>query len=57
MKKPLKSQKIFSKMQTYVYLYGTTIEPTPKSQKPLNPLKGTLKSSLIFNEFPFRGQG
>jgi hypothetical protein len=32
-------------------------EPTPKSQKPLNPLKGTLKSSLIFNEFPFRGQG
>ncbi len=33
------------------------VESTPKSQKPLNPLKGTLKSSLIFSKFPFRGQG
>ena len=33
------------------------IESAPNSQKPLNPLKGTFKSSLIFNEFPFRGQG
>ena len=31
------------------------IGDTPKSQKPLNPLKGTLKSFLNFNEFPFRG--
>ncbi len=30
---------------------------TPKSQKILNPLKGTLMSSLIFSKFPFRGQG
>jgi len=33
------------------------IESSLKSRKPLNPLKETLKSSLIFNEFPFRGQG
>jgi hypothetical protein len=32
-----------------------SIESTPKNQKPLNPLKGTLKSSLIFNEFPPAG--
>lgn len=32
-------------------------ELTPKSPKPLNPLKGILKSSLIFSELPFRGQG
>jgi hypothetical protein len=30
-------------------------EPTPKIPIPLNPLKGTLKSSLIFNEFPPAG--
>ncbi len=31
------------------------LESTPKSKIPLNPLKGTLHSLLIFNDFPFRG--
>ncbi len=39
-----------------------SVELTPKSHKSpspiaIGPLKGTLKSSLIFSEFPFRGQG
>jgi hypothetical protein len=37
--------------------YFSILEPTRKSLKPLNPLKGTLKSSLVFSEFPYRGQG
>ncbi len=29
----------------------------PKSKKPLNSLKESLKSLSIFSEFPFKGQG
>jgi hypothetical protein len=44
---------LVGKLEFFFYFY----ESAPKSQKPLNPLKGTLKSSLIFNDIPFRGRG
>ncbi len=37
--------------------YELELPEVIQSQEPLNPLKGTLKSSLNFNEFPFRGRG
>jgi sulfite reductase (ferredoxin) len=37
--------------------YELALPEVAQSQSPLNPLKGTLNSSLNFNEFPFRGRG
>jgi len=43
---------LFQKLRLKVSRLKKNVKLTPKSVQPLNPLKGTLKSSLIFNEFP-----
>jgi hypothetical protein len=47
----IEKMKISPTCPLLVHVLGSNFEPTPKSLKPLNPLKGTLKSLLIFIEF------